>query len=119
MNVALWAAQAVLALIFAFSGLTKGTWSRERLLAGGQTSARIVPMPMLRTVAALEVLAAVGLLLPGLTGIATWLTPLAAAGLGVVMVGAAGIHLRLREPVAVLVNLTILATCVFVAVGRL
>ncbi|MFC8847066.1 MULTISPECIES: hypothetical protein [unclassified Micromonospora] len=64
--------------------------------------------------AAQAVLAAVGLLLPGLTGIATSLTPLAA-----VMVGAAGIHLRLREPVAVLVNLTLLAACVFVAAGRL
>ena len=118
MNVGLWVAQALLALLFVFSGVTKGTWSRDKLIARGQTGAKIVPLWLLRPVAALELLGAAGLVLPPLTGIAAWLTPLAATGLAIVMVGAAGIHLRLREPLTALGNLAILATCVFVAIGR-
>jgi uncharacterized membrane protein YphA (DoxX/SURF4 family) len=117
-NVGLWVAQGLLAVVFVFSGYTKGTWSRERLVARGQTGAKIVPLWLLRPVAALELLGAAGLILPWLTGVAAWLTPLAAIGLGVVMVGAAGIHLRLREPLTALGNTVILAACVFVAVGR-
>jgi hypothetical protein len=59
-----------------------------------------------------------GLFLPWLTGVAPVLTPAAAAGLGIVMIGAAAIHLRLREPLSALANAGILALCAFVAPGR-
>lgn len=50
--------------------------------------------------------------------VAPVLTPLAAAGLGVIMVGAAIVHLRLKEPGTALQNLLVLTLCVFVVVGR-
>jgi hypothetical protein len=50
--------------------------------------------PFFRFIAAAEVLAAAGLTLPTSTGIMPWLTPLAAAGLLVIMIGAAVLHLR-------------------------
>ncbi|KAF4410512.1 MULTISPECIES: DoxX family protein [Streptomyces] len=130
MNVALWAAQIFLALLFLVSGVAKGTWSKERLIASGQTGVEPFPLPVLRGTAACEVLAAAGLILPWATGIAPVLTPLAAVGLAIVMCGAISSHVLLlrrnvrqgrgaaREAAAVASTVTLLAVCVFVAVGR-
>ena len=119
MNLTLWIFQAVLAVTFAGSGLAKSTMSRERLLATGQTGVALFPMPVVRLTAAAELLAVVGLLLPWATGIARVLTPVAALGLCVVMVGAASSHARLREPRNVAVNALLFALALTVAVGRL
>jgi uncharacterized membrane protein YphA (DoxX/SURF4 family) len=119
MNIALWAGQLILAAVFAVSGTAKFTMARERLLATGQTGIAMFPMPVVRFTAAMEVLAAVGLVAPWLSGIATILTPLAAAGLCVVMIGAAWAHSRLREPRAVAANTLLFALSAFVMLGRL
>ncbi|WP_199433384.1 DoxX family protein [Qaidamihabitans albus] len=118
MNVALWICQGILATFCAISGSTKSTMSKERMLATGQTGVREFPLPVIRIVAAAELLAVPGLVLPWWTGIAPVLTPLAASGFGIVMIGAAVAHSRLREPVAVSVNIALLALCLFVAIGR-
>jgi hypothetical protein len=65
-----------------------------------------------------EVLAAAGLFLPGLTGILAWLTPLAAVGLVIVMIGALGFHVIRREYPNLVVNLILLTLAVIVAYGR-
>jgi uncharacterized membrane protein YphA (DoxX/SURF4 family) len=119
MNVSLWVAQIILAAGFAASGLAKLTMARDRLLETGQTGIAMFPMPVVRFTAAMEVLAAIGLVAPWLSGIATILTPLAAAGLCVVMIGAAWAHSRLREPWAVTANAVLFAFAAFVLVGRL
>lgn len=119
MNTALWTAQVVLAAIFAASGTAKLTMTRERLLATGQTGIAMFPMPVVRFTAAMELLAALGLIAPGLTGIGRVLTPLAAAGLCVVMVGAAWAHSKLHEPASIAVNAALFATAAFVALGSL
>lgn len=119
MDIALWICQVLLAVLFLISGSAKLTFSRERLLATGQTGIAPFPMPVVRFTAACELLAVLGLILPGLTGIAPGLTPAAALGLCVVMVGAAESHRRLGEPRTSLVNLSVLAVCGFVAVGTL
>lgn len=119
MNTALWAAQLTLAAVFAASGAAKLTMARERLIATGQTGVAMFPMPVVRFTAAMELLAAVGLVAPGLTGIGTALTPLAALGLCVVMIGAAWAHSRLHEPRSVLVNAVMFGLAAFVIVGRL
>jgi len=53
----------------------------------------------IRLIGLLEVLAAVGLILPQWTGILPWLTPLAAAGLVLIMMGAMLVHMRRGEGV--------------------
>ncbi len=118
MNLTLWILQGVLAAVFAVSGAAKSTMSRERLLATGQTGIALFPMPVVRTTAVCELLAVAGLLLPWASGTARVLTPLAAAGLCVVMVGAASSHSRLREPWAVAANVLLFAAALTVAVGR-
>lgn len=119
MNVVLWIGQGVLAALFAVSGTLKSTQSKERMLATGQTGVREYPLPAIRFVAAAELLAVVGLILPQASGVAPVLTPLAALGLAVVMVGAAVAHTRLHEKGTAAVNVAILLVCVAVAAGRL
>lgn len=120
MNIALWVAQALLAAIFAGSGVAKSILSKEKLIASGQTGVAPFPLPVLRVVAATEVLGAVGLIAPVATGVAPILTPLAAVGLAIVMVGAGCSHWSLGERKQVFgVNLVLFAICAFVMVGRL
>ncbi|WP_020657951.1 DoxX family protein [Amycolatopsis benzoatilytica] len=126
MEIALWTVQIALALLFALSGALKSTMSHDRLLETGQTGAAAYPMPVVRFTAICELAAALGLILPRLTGIAPVLTGWAAVGLAVVMAGAMAMHFRLAltehrsaEYRNVAANVVILAGCVFVAVGRL
>ena len=71
-----------------------------------------------KALGALEILGAVGLILPALLGIAPVLVPLAALGLGLIMIGAAVVEFRRQEFKHVLVNLTYLVLIAFVAWGR-
>ena len=118
MNTAMWICQALLAATFVGSGFLKGTQSKERMLASGQTGVRDYPIGFIRFVAACEILGAVGLIVPWATGIAPRLTPLAAIGLGIIMLGAARAHARLHEPGNVAANFVILALCATVLIGR-
>ncbi len=127
MEVILWTLQGLLAALFALSGAFKIALSKEALVAKGQTGIRHYPLPFIRFVATSELLGAIGLVMPWLSGIARVLTPLAASGLGTLMMGAAFSHARLaREDRAmrgselrnVRNNLLILLACGFVAAMR-
>jgi uncharacterized membrane protein YphA (DoxX/SURF4 family) len=119
MNVLLWTGQALLAAIFLVSGSLKISQSKERMIATGQTGVAPFPLPLIRVVAACELLGAAGVVLPWLTGIAPILTPLAALGFAPIMVGAAISHYRLKEPLTVAANLLIMTVAILIAVGRL
>ena len=119
MGIALWSCQIVLAAVFLSSGMAKSTQSKERMVATGQTGVQAYGLPFIRFIAWCELCGAVGLVVPRATGILPVLTPLAAIGLGLIMVGAARAHARLHEPKNVATNLVLLALCLFVAVGRL
>lgn len=118
MNVILWIVQGLLVLVFGFSAIVKGTQSTQRAVELGMTGVADVPLGLMRFIAACEVLGVIGLVLPYATGILPVLTPLAAVGLGMIMVPAAGIHLRRREPLTAMGNVVLLGLCVFVAIGR-
>jgi uncharacterized membrane protein YphA (DoxX/SURF4 family) len=85
MKYALWIVQGLLALIFLFAGGVKLVMPFEEMAAQ-----MTVPMPelFLRFIGVAEVLGALGLILPGLLRIRPGLTPLAAAGLTIIMIGA-------------------------------
>ncbi len=129
MNVSLWTAQILLAALFLYSGVLKATWSKSHLLSRGQTGVAPFPPAVIRLTAVSELVAVVGLIAPRATGVAPVLTPFAAVGLSVVMIGALLSHSRLlladraagrgsREARNVATNLIVLALCVFVMVGR-
>ncbi|MEK6302371.1 MAG: DoxX family protein [Acidobacteriota bacterium] len=84
MTYALWIVQVLLALLFLFSGGAKLVLSPEELLKGPV----VLPVLFLRFIGVCEVLGALGLILPGLLRIRPGLTPLAAAGLVIIMIGA-------------------------------
>src|SRR5438105_595945 len=83
MNLLLWVLQVLLALLFLFAGGTKLVMSAAELT--GQTP---LPAGFLRFIGVMEILGGLGLILPGMLRIRTALTPIAAAGLSVIMVGA-------------------------------
>lgn len=118
MNVVLWIIAAVLALAFLASGAMKLTRSREQIVESGQGWAGDVSPGAIKLIGALEVLGAIGLVLPPLVGVATILTPLAAVGLALVMVGAAVVHGRRGETPMIGINVVLLVLALVVAVGR-
>jgi uncharacterized membrane protein YphA (DoxX/SURF4 family) len=118
MNVLLWTLQVTLAAIFTASGLAKISQPKDRLIATGQTGVAPFPVPVIRFTASCELLGAIGILLPRLVGVATFLTPVAAGGFAVVMVGAIGSHAYLREPRNVALTAPIFIAAITVAVGR-
>ncbi len=74
---------------------------------------------VIRAIGTLEILGAIGTMLPTLTGILPWLTPAAAFGLAVNMGGAMSTHLRRKEYPVIIINLVLLALAGFVVYGRL
>ena len=117
MNVALWAVQVPLALLFLLTGTMLLVTPREKLALGAAWAGTFAP-DLVKGVGLLEVLGAAGLVVPLATGIWPWLTPLAAVGLGVLMVGAITTHLRFREYPNALAPLAVLLLAAFVAYGR-
>ena len=89
-NTVLWIVQGLLAAMFLFAGGAKLVMAPEQMVAPGPIQ---VPVAFLRGIGVCEVLGAVGLIVPWLTGIKPGLTPLAAAGLVTVMIGATFVNL--------------------------
>jgi DoxX-like protein len=113
MNVTLWIVQGVLAAVFLFAGGMKLVLPLEALKGPVE-----VPGPFLRFIGVAEVLGAVGLVLPSLLRIRPGLTPLAAAGLVIIMIGATVLTLATGEIAAALISLVVGLLAAFVAYGR-
>ena len=117
MNIALWIIQILLSLTFLGSGITK--LARPRLTLVGQLPyVADFSDSQVKGIGTLEVLAAIGLIVPPVLHIATFLTPLAAVGLILLMGGAIVTHVRRREPQMVVVNLVLLVLAAVVAIAR-
>jgi uncharacterized membrane protein YphA (DoxX/SURF4 family) len=117
METALLTSQLLLAAIFVATGLTKLTQPRAKLAAGPMGWAADVTDAEFRTVGWLEVLGALGLVLPRAFGIAELLTPLAAVGLALTMIGAITTHVRMGETDRLAVPIVLLVVTVFIAVA--
>lgn len=117
METALWIAQVLLAAIFLLTGTTKLTQPRLKMAAGPMRWAADVTDRQFRTIGLLEVLGAIGLILPAALGIAPLLTPLAAIGLVLTMIGAIHVHVRHGETNRLAVPIVVLALALFVAVA--
>src|SRR3954464_2921665 len=118
MNVALWIVTCLLAAVFLLAGGKKLFIPQEKLAkAPGGGWVLDFSAGFVKALGAVEILGAVGLILPALFGIAPVLVPLAAVGLATIMVGAAIVTYRRREPTHVLVDVTYLAMAVCVAFG--
>jgi uncharacterized membrane protein YphA (DoxX/SURF4 family) len=116
MTLALWIGQILLALFFALSGLGKVALPVEKLRARWNWTRHVAPL-VIRLIGSLEILGALGLILPKATGSLPWLTPVAAVGLVLTMIGAILTHVRLHEAKAVRVPVVLLLLSLFIAVG--
>jgi uncharacterized membrane protein YphA (DoxX/SURF4 family) len=118
MNTILWIGQVFLAVVFLYSGVCKSVLPEQKLIAKGQTGVAGYAPATIHFIGVCEILGAMGIVLPWLTGILPVLTPLTALCFAIVMLLAAPIHYRLKEPRNVAVNLTILVISLAVAWGR-
>ena len=119
MNIVLWIVQALLALLFLFAGGTKLVLSIEQMQAMGSPNQVVLPGLLIRFIGVCEVLGALGLILPGLFRIRPGLTPLAAAGLVIIMVGAIVTTLMSGAVAPALLPMVTLVLLAFVAYGRM
>ena len=94
MNIALWIVAGLLALAFLGAGTMKVSRSKEQLTASGMGWTEDFSTGMVKTIGSLELLGALGLILPAVTGILPVLVPIAALGLTATMIGAVVVHLR-------------------------
>jgi DoxX-like family len=113
MTYALWIVQALLALLFLFAGVSKHFMPIEEMTKNIQ-----MPGAFLRFIGVVEILGALGLILPSLLRIRPGLTPLAAAGLVIIMIGATVVSLMIGPVVMALMPLVVGLLAAFVAYGR-
>ncbi len=113
MTYALWIVQGLLAALFLFAGGMKLVLPLEKL-------AGPVPLPglFMRFIGVAEVLGALGLILPGFLRIRPGLTPRAAAGLVILMIGATGVTLAGGDVAMALIPALVGFLAAFVAYGR-
>lgn len=97
MNIVVWVLQIFLAAAFLGAGMMKLVRPKPALVSAGMAYAEDYSASAIKGIGALEVVGAIGLVLPALTGIAPILTPLAALGLALVMAGAVVVHARRKE----------------------
>jgi hypothetical protein len=115
-NAALWIAAGVLAALNLAVGAMKLAQPRDKLAESMAWAAHFSDHAV-RAIGALEILGAIGLVLPAITGIAPVLVPLAATGLALMQVGAAVTNNR-YEPNRLPLNVVLILLSLFVAWGR-
>jgi uncharacterized membrane protein YphA (DoxX/SURF4 family) len=113
MTYALWTIQVLLALEFLFSGASKFYMPIEEM-----TKQIALSGAFIHFIGAVEILGGVGLILPGLLRIKTFLTPLAACGLVIIMIGATVITIQLGGVKMAIVPFVTGIFAAFVAYGR-
>jgi hypothetical protein len=118
MNIALWIIAGLLAAVFLAGGAQKVLQPKEKLVASGFGVFEDFGAGTVKAIGVLEILAAVGLILPAALDIAPVLVPLAAVGVVSLMVAAAVVHVRRHETRTIVAPLALLALAVLVAWGR-
>ncbi len=119
MNILLWIVQGLLCAMFLYVGIIKLLQPKEKLIQSLGPWVEGVSPGQLKLIGLLEVAGAAGLILPMYLDIYPVLTPLAALGLGVTMIGAIMTHLNRDESKNMITNIIILGLCLVVIVGRL
>ena len=113
MTYALWIVQGLLGALFLFAGGMKFVLPIEEM-----TKQMPLPGLFLRFIGVCEGLGALGLILPGLLRIRPGLTPLAAGGLMIIMIGATVITLMVGDLTAAVMSAVVGVLAAFVAYGR-
>ncbi|PCI88217.1 MAG: hypothetical protein COB24_03755 [Hyphomicrobiales bacterium] len=114
--IALWSVQIFLAFMFSYAGFMKLTKSAQGLSDMGWHWATSLPLGFIRFLAVMEILGAIGIILPSLTGILPYLANLAAIGMILIQIAAIILHAKRQETKGTIVlNLILLVAAVFIA----
>ena len=116
LDIALWIVQFLVAAIFLLAGTVHAfryETAKKRLPWVKDLPRRIVVLD-----GVMEIVGGLGVVLPRLTGILPWLTPLAATGLAIIMIIAMSLHARRKEYSAIGMTALLFALAIFVAYGR-
>lgn len=116
MNVALWIVAGLLALVFLAVGIAKVVVPKDKQYEKGMKYVEDLRSGQVKGIGVVEVLGAIGLIVPAFVAPLAWLVPVAALGLAVIMVGAVVTHVRRKEPF--LPPLVLGVAALFVVVGR-
>jgi uncharacterized membrane protein YphA (DoxX/SURF4 family) len=114
----LWVVAGVLAAVFLSAGTLKLSQPKDKLAVTGLGWVEGFSAAQVKAIGAVEVLAAIGLIVPAVLDIAPILVPVAASGLVLLMIGAMVTHLRRNERSVMGVNVVLATMAVFVAWGR-
>lgn len=118
MNVSLWIVAGVLAALYLFAGISKATQPRDKLRESMPWVEGFSP-GLVKFIGTVEILGALGLILPKLTDIGgNTLTALAATGLVMIQAGAIPVHIRRGEQKGLPINIVLVLGAAFVAAGR-
>jgi uncharacterized membrane protein YphA (DoxX/SURF4 family) len=118
METVIWIAQGLLAAVLLIAGSMKLAQPKQRLAAAGQAWVEDFDAQQVKGIGVLELLAAIGLLLPAALDLVPMLTPIAAAGVVLLMLGAGATHLRRGELQMLPVNVVLAALALFIAIER-
>jgi len=118
MNIALWVVQIVLALKFFSTAFTHGVRANQAKVERANQRYGKMGRPLLTIIGLCTLLGGAGLVLPGALRILTWLTPLAAALLALMMLGAIKFHVICNDKPIIVADLVLFALAAFVAYGR-
>ncbi|MTD14874.1 DoxX family protein [Nakamurella sp. YIM 132087] len=108
MTVAYWVVAILLAVFYLYAGGMKVVRSKEQLLPM-MAWVDTTPLALVRAIGIIEILGAIGLILPPLTGVAPGLALAAAVGLVLVQIGAIALHLRRGETKVLGLNIVLIA----------
>jgi hypothetical protein len=117
MLIAVWIVSGLVALLFLAAGTMKATLPSSRLTTQFPWS-ETVGLPGTRVIGVLEMVGAIGVIVPALTGIAPLLTPIAATGLALIQLLAFVFHARRGETSVMPMNAVLFVLAAFVAVAR-
>jgi uncharacterized membrane protein YphA (DoxX/SURF4 family) len=118
MNIVLWIIQILLALLFLFAGGTKLVIPYDKMMEMGSPNQVVLPALFFKFIGVVELLGGLGLVLPGLLRIKKGLTPLAAIGLTIIMIGAVIITAAGDGVAMAITPLVVGVLCALVAYGR-
>ena len=120
MNIALWIAQAFLAIALAFAGSPKLFGGKAKIVENPKMGWAVdFPDATIRFIGLAEIAAAVGLLVAPVLDVWLWSPVAAGVGVAALMAGAAMVHARRKEYQVIVANVVFIAVALFVVVGRI
>ena len=118
MNVFLWILQTILTLKFISVAFTHGLRQDQDAMQQGIQKIGAVTRPLLSVIAVLLFMACFGLILPGVLGFPSWLTPFTAVVLAAMLLLSIPLHIKCREKPKIFASIILLILSAVVAYGR-